>query len=586
MKKNITINLCGRLFNIDEDAYELLYNYMETLRNYFKREEGGEEIADDIEERIAELLDELKASGVEAVNIDHVKDIINRVGQPEQMEGDAESADGNSANADGNTSQQSAYHQPYGHKGIEGVKEFFKTRRLYRNPKDKMFAGVISGLASSFEIEATQLRLAVILGMLVLSFFGSFFSRHYTFVMFNMNVVLVFLGIYIILALIMPEAETPEQQLKMQGKPVNMVNLTNEVVQNVDERAERPEHRGVMRRMLNGLMHFFATCFKVLLVMLAISLFCAGVILIVWSLLAIYMPDQAPYFFDWYTAKILEGNMPLFLGFLVAALLALFIPAYGIVHSLVSRMSVLHRILAIVLWIVAMVTAVCLGVMLTQISDDYWHQKRNAPVTINGVEVRYDEYDFLNENGWYILNAEGCNGRLTSYGEYYMSNHSAGKRYLDSYDDHHRQRYRVERSDTLMPGTYELTVAARANGTGAFVYTLVDGKKQLLEIPANGNEGGGIWQAARDSIDHMVATIPDQIPKGPQGTPDFPDEWEEAVKANDGKGYGWNRLKFDNIVVTKPNTVVSYGLTSDPEFTGQTWLGQWFSACDFELKKK
>ena len=24
MKKNITINLCGRLFQIDEDAYELL----------------------------------------------------------------------------------------------------------------------------------------------------------------------------------------------------------------------------------------------------------------------------------------------------------------------------------------------------------------------------------------------------------------------------------------------------------------------------------------------------------------------------------------------------------------------------------
>ena len=174
MKKNITINLCGRLFNIDEDAYELLHNYMETLRNYFKRQEGGEEIADDIEERIAELLDELKASGVEAVNIDHVKDIINRVGQPEQMEGDAESADGKSANAGGNTNQQSAYHQPYGHKGIEGVKEFFKTRRLYRNPKDKMFAGVVSGLASSFEIEATQLRLAIILVMLVLSFLGSF----------------------------------------------------------------------------------------------------------------------------------------------------------------------------------------------------------------------------------------------------------------------------------------------------------------------------------------------------------------------------------------------------------------------------
>ena len=28
MKKNITINLCGRLFQIDEDAYELLQNYI------------------------------------------------------------------------------------------------------------------------------------------------------------------------------------------------------------------------------------------------------------------------------------------------------------------------------------------------------------------------------------------------------------------------------------------------------------------------------------------------------------------------------------------------------------------------------
>jgi hypothetical protein len=28
MKKNITINLCGRLFQIDEDAYELLQQYI------------------------------------------------------------------------------------------------------------------------------------------------------------------------------------------------------------------------------------------------------------------------------------------------------------------------------------------------------------------------------------------------------------------------------------------------------------------------------------------------------------------------------------------------------------------------------
>ena len=88
MKKNITINLCGRLFQIDEDAYEMLQHYTESLRASFVKEECGEEIADDIEERIAELFDELKANGVEAITIDHVKDIITRIGKPEQLTGE------------------------------------------------------------------------------------------------------------------------------------------------------------------------------------------------------------------------------------------------------------------------------------------------------------------------------------------------------------------------------------------------------------------------------------------------------------------------------------------------------------------
>ena len=81
MKKNITINLCGRLFQIDEDAYELLQQYVESLRSYFGRQEGGEEIVDDIEARIAELFDELRQQGTEAITIDHVKGIITRIGE-------------------------------------------------------------------------------------------------------------------------------------------------------------------------------------------------------------------------------------------------------------------------------------------------------------------------------------------------------------------------------------------------------------------------------------------------------------------------------------------------------------------------
>ena len=42
MKKNISINLFGTLYNIDEDAYNLLENYLDSMKRYFSRQEGGE----------------------------------------------------------------------------------------------------------------------------------------------------------------------------------------------------------------------------------------------------------------------------------------------------------------------------------------------------------------------------------------------------------------------------------------------------------------------------------------------------------------------------------------------------------------
>lgn len=58
MKKNITINLFGSLYNIDEDACELLEKYLNNMKSFFSRREGGEEIAEDIECRVAEILAE------------------------------------------------------------------------------------------------------------------------------------------------------------------------------------------------------------------------------------------------------------------------------------------------------------------------------------------------------------------------------------------------------------------------------------------------------------------------------------------------------------------------------------------------
>lgn len=87
MKKNIAVNISGVLYPIDEDAYELLKRYLDNMRAYFSRQEGGKEIADDIESRAAELMGELHGGNNTPVTIEDVQYIINRIGSPEELGG-------------------------------------------------------------------------------------------------------------------------------------------------------------------------------------------------------------------------------------------------------------------------------------------------------------------------------------------------------------------------------------------------------------------------------------------------------------------------------------------------------------------
>ena len=546
MKKNITINLCGRLFNIDEDAYELLRNYIDALRSYFAKQEGGDEIADDIEVRIAELLEELKSQGVEAVNINHVKQIVTRIGQPEEI-----------ASPNDEKVQNDSKFAPF-----ENVADKLRGMRFYRNPKDKMIAGVVSGLASSFEVDVTLLRLifvvvAIIMGAVPFPYVHGL----------SLSSFLFFLLIYAILAIIMPEAETPEQQLKMQGKPVNMQNLAEEIVQEVDDTVETLKQKGGVKNVLNGFLSFFIWCFKVISVLLSIVLFVFGIIFLIWSFIFIFSPTFISERSDLDPQFMLDNHMPLLLIYVISVPITLFIPAYSTVQHMIRPQKTWKRLLLLLLWMIALPTAISTGYMVSTYMHAHTEELNNQ-----GFDARQED-KFLQERGWRILNAEGCNGRFTSYGQYYLANRS-NNRYLDCYDDHHRQRYHAERTDTLMPGRYKLTCAARANGRGAFVYTLIDGKKQLIEIPATGNTGGSIWREAKNEIERKDSTGIE-----PSGFA------QEIARANGGMGYGWNHLEFNPIIITKPFTAVSYGLTSDPHFTGQTWLGEWFSACDFIIER-
>ena len=86
MKKVININFQGRILPIEEMAYENLKNYIETLRTYFDKEEGKDEIINDIECRVAELCEDRLKKGAVCITEDDIDLIIASIGRPEDFE--------------------------------------------------------------------------------------------------------------------------------------------------------------------------------------------------------------------------------------------------------------------------------------------------------------------------------------------------------------------------------------------------------------------------------------------------------------------------------------------------------------------
>ncbi|MGN0221696.1 MAG: PspC domain-containing protein, partial [Prevotella sp.] len=221
MKKNISINIFGTIYAIDEDAYQLLDNYINGMKKYFGSKEGGEEIADDIEHRVAELLWEEKEKGMQAVSIETVRTIIDKIGNAAEIDanGDVQT------NTEGTTSSGHSDQKGLDYEGmttIERIKASVKSRRLYRNGKDKVLGGVCSGLAEYFGgYEVTIWRLATLLIFLI------FIWADFAFFLLP--------GIYVALWVIIPEAKTHEDWLRMRGEEVNAENIKKQIMDEAEQ---------------------------------------------------------------------------------------------------------------------------------------------------------------------------------------------------------------------------------------------------------------------------------------------------------------------------------------------------------------
>ncbi len=83
MNKTVNINLANTLFHIDDDAYNKLRRYLESIKRSFSGTPGSDEIIADIEARIAELFLEKMENERQVITQKQVDEVINVMGQPE-----------------------------------------------------------------------------------------------------------------------------------------------------------------------------------------------------------------------------------------------------------------------------------------------------------------------------------------------------------------------------------------------------------------------------------------------------------------------------------------------------------------------
>lgn len=190
MKRTVSVNIKGMNFLIEEDAYELLQDYMDRLSQSLRNEKGNKEITEDIELRIAELCSSKLTDKKQVIEIEDIQSILETLGDPAQyIDEDAEPSETFSKNQENSHSKE-------------------KDRRLFRDVDKATIAGVCAGISNFFNIDVVIVR-AIFVVMFLFGGFG--------------------FPLYIILWIIVPKANSTIDRLRMKGKAVTVESVRDEV---------------------------------------------------------------------------------------------------------------------------------------------------------------------------------------------------------------------------------------------------------------------------------------------------------------------------------------------------------------------
>ena len=452
MKKNININLFGTLYAIDEDACTLLENYLDNMRSYFAKRDGGDEIFDDIEHRVAEHLWSLKENGMTAIDIDTVKQIISSIGNPDEMESevdevadskieetsdaeadseDKEQSEGedqgegeckdnghsegkaqseSNSNASNDTDSNTTAEEAIGGKWIDRVLHHVSTHRFYRDGKDKIGGGVISGLCHYCGGgDIVVWRVGIVLFLLAI------FVLNQTFRYYFISPLLGFLFfvpiiIYVVLWLVAPVALTTEERLSMTGKEVTPESISKAIIAEAEEQVKPNVKRGKGGSILSRIAEIVKFCIKTvaLISFSALTAFALAYLIFSIAYTVIGEPFIRLFTNDDITLSFM-ASIPYMKFYIVVSALCCFIaallPLLLIVRSFKSEPKPMRTgIIAMLsgIWIVAMtlgfIIFVMIGIQMQKKNREYYRLEN----THNGIYMDSNNWDLISQNGWNI----------------------------------------------------------------------------------------------------------------------------------------------------------------------------------------
>jgi phage shock protein PspC (stress-responsive transcriptional regulator) len=429
MKKNISINISGIIFHIEEDGYENLRKYLDSINKYFASFEDSSEILADIESRVAEIFLSKLNEGKQVITAEDVNALITTMGSVSDFKaaeeqdfekteplGAQESANNSSGSS---SSRQSAFSPP---------------KQLMRDERRKILGGVCSGMANYFNVDPIWIRLLFALtafayGVTILvyivmwivvpgsvdleepevgkkmfrdperkviggvsggiaAYFGfDLVAIRLLFVLFTIFFGVGFI-IYIVLWIALPEAKSLTDRMEMQGEPVTLSNIESNIKKNLNVDPAKEETTAtkilllpfrVIGILIKALGKILVPIIEILRVAIGVAVILLGVSLMFASVVAsgVFIGLFSSAAFSWPWVEYHDMSMPLdvfansFSGWLIfAAFLATIIPSIFIMilgASVIARKYLFGPTVGWTMFVLFFVSVAILSVSIPKI---------------------------------------------------------------------------------------------------------------------------------------------------------------------------------------------------------------------------